>query len=79
MCIRDDMVVGRIGRHTFHMFCCAVTSSLNVVIPSQLQCARHKSKLIYICLGASLHTPQEAMVSSGVQTWKEGEERTLHC
>ena len=47
MCIRDDMVVGRIGGHAFHMFCCAVTSSLNVVIPSQLQCAHHKSKLIY--------------------------------
>ena len=47
VCIRDDVAVERIGGHTFHMFCCVATSSLNVVIPSQLQCACHKSKLIY--------------------------------
>ena len=64
VCIRDDEVVGRIGGRTFHMFCCAATSSLNVVIPSRLQCDRRKSKLIY----ASRHAPQEAMVSGGVQT-----------
>ena len=33
-CIRDDVAVGRIGGHAFHMFCCVAMSLLNVVIPS---------------------------------------------
>ena len=63
MCIRDDMAVGRIDGHAFHMFCCVVTSSLNVVIPSRLKCAHHKSKLIYASEPRDTHLKKPWLVA----------------